>query len=426
VKRRITSAIVGVTAFVVILLGIPLAIVVQREVVSSEVVEMQSDAASALTEIELPINADQIAAIAAESDAPSPFSVYDSAGQLVYGEGPTSPDEPTLAALAGRTAHDTDGDIVVAAPITDSGEHVVGALRLVDSRGGTDRRVRSAWAVMLLSAAVAIGVAWLIARRLARRLTAPIEQLAVTATDLGCGAAPHAFPPSGIDEIDAVADALTDSSTRISEALARERRFSADVSHQLRTPLAGVRLKLEAPHATVEATGLAAAALEDLDRVDATVTHLLAIARDATPHAEPAPVDEMIRRASERWQAPIAHAGREARWRIGTDQMAYAAGNSIDQIVDVLIDNALRHGNGAVTVTARSLGGAVAIDVADEGSVADVVTDEGLFRRGEGDGHGIGLALARSLATAEGGRLLLTSRHPATFTLFLPTTSSDA
>ena len=155
-KRRITSAIVGVTAFVLLLLGIPLAILVQREVVSSEIVEMQSDAASALTEIELPINADQIAAIAAESDAPSPFSVYDSSGQLVYGEGPTPPDEPTQAAIARRTAHSTDGDIVVAMPITDSEEHVAGALRLVDARGGTDGRVRSAWAMMLLSAAVAI------------------------------------------------------------------------------------------------------------------------------------------------------------------------------------------------------------------------------------------------------------------------------
>jgi signal transduction histidine kinase len=381
---------------------------------------MQSDAASALTEIELPIDADQLAAVAAESDAPSPFSVYDRTGQLVYGEGPTLPDEPTLAALAGRTAHNTNGDIIVAAPITDSGEHVVGALRMVDARGGTDGRVRSAWAVMLLSAAVAIGVAWLIARRLARRLTAPIEQLAQTATDLGRGAAHRELPRSGIEEIDAVADALNDSSTRISEAIARERRFSSDVSHQLRTPLAGVRLKLEAPHVTDEASGLAAAALADLDRVDTTVTHLLAIARDATPHAEPAPVDAMIRRANERWQVPIALAGREAAWRIGTEQMVYA-GNSIDQIVDVLIDNALRHGIGAVTVTARSLGGAVAIDVADEGHLADILTDERLFRRGEGDGHGIGLALARSLAVAEGGRLLLTSRHPTTFTLFLPT-----
>ena len=105
--------------------------------------------------------------------------------------------------------------------------------------------------------------------------------------------------------------------------------------------------------------------------------------------------------------------------------MVYAAGNSIDQVVDVLIDNALRHGTGVVTVTARSLGGAAAIDVADEGAVADILTDERLFRRGEGEGHGIGLALARSLTIAEGGRLLLTSRHPTTFTIFLPTSSDS-
>ena len=152
-KRRITAAIVGVTAFVLLLLGIPLAIVVQREIVSSEIVEMQSDAASALTEIELPINAEQIAAIAAESDVPSPFSVYDSTGQLVYGDGPTPPDEPT--ASGARRTHGAQhrrrhrrGD---------ADHRLQGARRrrdpMVDARGGTDGRVRSAWAVMLLSAA---------------------------------------------------------------------------------------------------------------------------------------------------------------------------------------------------------------------------------------------------------------------------------
>lgn len=420
-KRRITAAIVGVTAFVLLALGIPLAIVVQREIVSSEVVELQSHVASALTEVVVPLDPAQLDAVASEPDAPPPFAVYDADGELIYGDGPSELDGPTRAALAGETAHTTDGDIVVAMPITDPDEIVVGALRMVDGRGDTDARVRSAWAVMLLSGAVALCVAWLIARRLARQLTAPIERLAVAAAELGSGAAAGDLPASGVPEIDAVASALTSSSTKIAEASARERRFSADVSHQLRTPLAGIRLKLEAPHATAEAASLAATTLEDLDRVDATVTHLLAIARDATPRAEPSAADDIISRASTRWQPAIAHQRRGVQWQAGADRMVVAAANSIDQMVDVLIDNALKHGSGDLHVATRAVGNAVALDVADSGEISDDVTSDRLFRRGEGDGHGIGLALARSLATAEGGRLLLTNRHPTTFTLFLPT-----
>jgi signal transduction histidine kinase len=424
-KRRITAAIVGVTAFVLLALGIPLAIVVQREIVSSRVIEVQAKVAAALAEVAVPIDTTQLDALASDPDAPPPFSVYDGDGRLVFGDGPAVPDGPTSEALAGQTSHsrtdsDADGDIVVAMPISDKDDHVVGAIRMVDPKGGSDARVRSAWAVMALSGAIALLVAWLIARRLARQLTAPIERLAIAATDLGSGNAPADLPASGVDEIDAVADALSSSSTRIAEALARERRFSADVSHQLRTPLAGMRLKLEAPHATAQASSLAATTLEDLDRVDVTVTHLLAVARDATPHAEPSSVDDVIDRAGARWQATITHQGRHAQWRAGTERMVTAAGNSIDQIVDVLIDNALRHGEGDLTIAARPLGNAVAIDVTDSGSIPDEVTSGRLFERGEGEGHGIGLALARSLATAEGGRLLLTSRHPTTFTLFVP------
>src|SRR4029079_439260 len=117
---------------------------------------------------------------------------------------------------------------------------------------------------------------------------------------------------------------------------------------------------------------------------------------------------------------PSEREAPHVQWQAGTEQMVTAAGNSIDQILDVLIDNALRHGKGDLTIAARSLGSAVAIDVTDSGSVPDEVTSGRLFQRGEGDGHGIGLALARSLATAEGGRLLLTSRSPTTFTLFVP------
>lgn len=104
-RRRITSAIVGVTAFILIALGIPLAIVMQRDIVSSEVVELQAAGAAALTEVAVPIDATQLASIANEPDAPQAFSVYDASGRLAFGPGPPRPDQPTLDALRGRTAH---------------------------------------------------------------------------------------------------------------------------------------------------------------------------------------------------------------------------------------------------------------------------------------------------------------------------------
>jgi signal transduction histidine kinase len=96
-----------------------------------------------------------------------------------------------------------------------------------------------------------------------------------------------------------------------------------------------------------------------------------------------------------------------------------ASATSIEQILDVLIDNALTHGTGTICVTSRRIGGGAAIDVADEGSAAGAGTDEQVFARGHGSNNGIGLALARSIADAEGGRLIIARRQPTTFSLIL-------
>jgi len=82
------------------------------------------------------------------------------------------------------------------------------------------------------------------------------------------------------------------------------------------------------------------------------------------------------------------------------------------QVIDVLVDNALRHGAGIVTITARGVGTGLIVEVADEGP--GIGGDpEAMFQRGSGTGHGIGLALARSLAEAEGNRLRLIRAGPA-------------
>jgi signal transduction histidine kinase len=89
----------------------------------------------------------------------------------------------------------------------------------------------------------------------------------------------------------------------------------------------------------------------------------------------------------------------------------------VRQILAVLVDNAVHHGRGRVDVHARDTIGSIAVDVRDQGSV-DI--NDAVFVNSPAAGHGIGLSLARSLAEAEGARLLITRRKPTTFTLFLP------
>jgi len=423
VRRRITTAIVGVTALVLLMLGIPLAVVAQRSIMDSEVVELQSLAAQTLTEIDVPIDPVELDRLNSESDDPPPFGIYEPGGRLAYGTGPAVGDDVVLAAFAGTTTSSTDGTIVVGTPITDRDEHVVAVLRLSESLSDADDRAQRTWLIMAAAAILALGVAWVIARRLATRLSRPIVELADRAGQLGHDGTLAAHRPTGIAEIDALGEALVEGSERINEALARERRFSADVSHQLRTPLSGLRLRLEAAQQGDDAGVVGRAALDDLTRLEGTVTHLLAFARDAIPTTSTCSLSDAATSAAARWQERAMRQHRAiivAPSSAGGPQVR-AAARSVEQVLDVLVDNALHHGSGTITVAARRIGGGGAIDVTDDGSISagEGNIEADIFRRGHGAHHGIGLALARSIAEAEGGRLLLARRRPTTFSLIL-------
>ncbi|MCU1361097.1 MAG: hypothetical protein JWN99_2386, partial [Ilumatobacteraceae bacterium] len=305
-RRRITTAIVGVTAFVLLALGVPLALVAQRQILSSEVVELQATAAHGLTEITLPLDEESLAQVAAEPDVSYDFTVYGPDGRLIFGDGPPDADAVARKALLGKQSSTTDGLIVVATPITDRDERIVGVLWLSERVSEANDRVLRAWLIMAVAGGVALVIARLIASRLARRLSLPVTDLAAAVAQLGNGGILERHEPVGIDEIDLLGAALVDGSQRVSQALARERRFSADVSHQLRTPLAGLRLKLEAAQNSGENRAMLTSALDDLDRVEGTVSYLLAFARDAIAPRTTCSLTDSAQAAAARWRAKAA------------------------------------------------------------------------------------------------------------------------
>jgi len=277
--------------------------------------------------------------------------------------------------------------------------------------------VLAGFAVLAISAAAAL--AWW----LSRRLDAPLVRLAAAAHRVGDGDFTTRAPRSGVAEIDSVAQAIDTTAGRLGSALERERSFSADVSHQLRTRVAGLRVTLEA--AAVTGTSERDAihnAIEETERLEATIVELLALARDTGGDREPLSVQTMLDDLEVSWHGRLADNGRplrvQAELALPSPRVSAVA---VRQILDVLVDNAMRHGLGEVKITARATHDGVAIDVDDEAPELTAATDELFRRRVRPDGHGIGLALARSLAEAEGGRLVLSRRAPgAQFTLLLP------
>jgi signal transduction histidine kinase len=249
-----------------------------------------------------------------------------------------------------------------------------------------------------------------------------MEDLSRTAQALGDGDFSARVARSGVSEIDAAGVALGETAERLGALIERERQLSQDASHQLRTPLAGLRAVLENAQSRAQniAPDVVATALERVDALTATVDDLLTTTR--RPPGRPTDIATEVQGMGERWHSVFAAEGRPLRVDVSDpDTTVVTVKESVRQILDVLLDNARIHGSGEVVVRVRRSRGAIAVDVEDEGGAIEL-GDE-IFRRGySGAGrNGYGLALAHRLADDLGGRLLLSSRQPHTrFTLLLP------
>lgn len=423
VRTRIVGLAVWVSVLATALFGVPLGIAVFEYAVQAERNKLLRTAdAVAIAVAEDVYDGEQVDAIH-QRDAVD-ISVYAADGAQLGGVGPATVPADVSKALRGKAASGTDGEnLVVAVPVTHE-DDVIGAVRAAAPRSSVVQEVALLWAAMIALAALAVTTAWLVGRRQARRLARPLEELAVAARRLGDGDFSVRTQRGGIAEIDAVGTALDSTATRLDDLVTRERAFSADASHQLRTPLAGLRLRLEAALEGTDHDRRAAieASLADADRLETTVEELLDLARDRLNRPiEPVDVAGLLQELAPSWREQLARLHRELDLRLDADlPQTRASTAALRQVLAVLLDNATRHGAGRVTLTARETTDAVAVDVSDEGTGISEPEATLFARRAQGNGHGIGLALARRLIEAEDGRLQLSSRAPAVFTLLLP------
>lgn len=315
-----------------------------------------------------------------------------------------------------------DGRVLRSSSTTASGARVIMEIRVSDVLVQIGQLIF----LVAVAAGIAFVVAVLVAMRLSRRIAAPLIYLAAAAEQVGSGQARPRVRPSGIEEIDLVQDELVRTAERMAGRLAAERQFAADASHQLRTPLTALSMRLEEIEYLAESEEVkeeAQACLQQVERLTGVVDDLLKTSRNAGGGTtEALHLDDVFEQQREEWADQFARAGRTIQFSDDAARVALASPGGLSQALATLIENSLKYGAGTTRVSTRpSSGRGVFIDVADEG---EGVTDElapDLFTKGvSGRGStGLGLALARDLVAADGGRLELTQRRPPTFTIFL-------
>lgn len=421
-RRRIIVGILMVTALAEVLFALPLAITIQRRLADQDQLELTQLAALVANRV---ADGHLVLASVPKPEREQELGLYGPTGRRLDGTGPEQIGTPNADALTDRVVHTrAEGWLVVTVPVIEGGP-VQGLIRTAEPLSAGASRVRVVWLQLAALACAALVLSAVAASALGRRLTRPLESLGRDAARIGEGDFTVTAAPTGLREIDSVGMDLSRTADRISSLFAREQAFTADASHQLRSPLTGLRLTLEAElaHPRPDHREAITQALGDVERLEKTIDDLLNLARDtATPRAV-VDLGDILDDIEHRWHETFAKSGRRLTVSSATDVTAPTiSGAALTHVLDVLVDNARRHGAGDVVLAARGHRNAVSISVTDQGAgVADPST---VFERrtSAGGGTGIGLALARRLTEAEGGRLRLRGGGAGTtFEVTLPT-----
>ncbi len=304
--------------------------------------------------------------------------------------------------------------LYVAVPVA-SGGTVHGSLRLTIDAHEVTERIRRFWiglgligALVLLTVA---GIGWAIARSVSK----PIRTLEAAAQRFADGdLTPTTVDDGAPPEIEALGGAMNTMAGRLAQLLDEQRAFVSDASHQLRTPLTALRLRLENIESQLpESPDVAAAAIE-IERLSELVNGILKLARaEQLPPPERTEIGLITAQRVETWAAVAADAAVTLEFLPATHPVFVAAiPGAVEQILDNTIDNAVRVSSPGSTVEISVQPGesTSTITVCDHGpglSDADKVQALQRFWRGDQSqpGTGLGLAIAQTLATASGGHI---------------------
>jgi two-component system, OmpR family, sensor kinase len=439
-RARLVLAAAYLLAAVVIALAVPLALSVDRRATSeleSDVVANAAVLSGRVADLVRIGATNQLTAVVADATVGDDARTVvvnrngvvlaDSSGEALAGEPFATAERPEFqAAIEGgvdvrQRRSDTLGEdlLLVTVPVTDRGE-VIGALRVSAPMGEVESSVRSSWLALgfigLAVVAAGLVLAWVLAGSIAR----PVEKLRGAAGRLGRGDLDARVEPEGPREIDELGRSFNRMAGEVSSNLAAQRDFVANASHQLRTPLTGIKLRLEAIRGEGGTAAAEAAKAEaELDRLSALVDDLLALARASSDQARAERVDlrEALRAAGRRWAEPAATGGHDLAVAEGEAGEVWAAPADVAHVLDNLIENAIRYSppGTQISVEPVSDGGRPGFVVADTGPGIPPEEREHVFERfyrgtggrATGPGTGLGLAIVAELAERWGGSVEL-------------------
>ncbi len=404
-RRRLLASTLTIALASLVLFGVPLGFVIDRVIHDDAQSRLDREAIRVAREVQpLVLSADR-ATLAADLRRLLPE------------------DDRAVLRLSNGTAVSTSETIRNALVATVTGPNN-SELRLESPAGPVNDRVQRALLLVVLLGVAGIAAALALALVQSRRLADPLSRLARSASRLGEGDFSLAPLRSNVPEIDAIGVALDRSAERIDGLLRAERSFSANASHQLRTALTGLQLRIEElstnPDPNVRAE--AEAALEQCNRLSSTIDELLALARTGRAGIVMGFDLAVLARQHADDVAPVlARDGRRIVVHAAQPVPVVAAVGAVGQVLDVLLGNAACHGVGMVTVTVTADDRHARLDVADEGNgIAADELDHLFDAPDNAAGHGLGLGLARTLVQTEGGTISLRRARPPVFRVELP------